>query len=242
MDPRTDEQVPQGAVISTEPSALPSASTCAPVTVTVSTGPAPVTVPPVAGSREADARTAIEGEGLTVGTVTPEASCEVADSVVIRSDPAGGTQVERGSAVGLVVSSGEPQATVPSVAGASEGTAVATLRNAGFDVRVVYEVSQEVSDGLVIRSDPAEQTSASTCRPVTLIVSDSVTVPDVVDMTASDATTALESLGLVVEVSSECDDGLVSSTDPVSGTRVAPGSTVTLELCGYAGPGDEEPR
>ncbi len=59
-----------------------------------------------------------------------------------------------------------------------------------------------------------------------------VTVPDVVGQTEADATTAIEGLGLVANVTTADDPdvtaGNVISQDPVGGTDVTPGSTVNL--------------
>jgi beta-lactam-binding protein with PASTA domain len=235
---QSDEQVPAGSVIATDPSAGSSASTCVAVTVTVSTGPAPVTVPEVVGFPEADARTAIQGHGLTVGTVTPEASCAVPNGVVISSNPEARTQQVRGTPVGLKVSSGAPQATVPSVAGEPEATAVAAVQNAGFQVRVVDEANETVSEGLVVRSDPAGQASASTCVPVTLVVSSGpplVTVPEVVGDCLEDAQEELEAVGLQSSVTKAPEPrdervGEVISSSEEANSQVTRGTTVALVI------------
>ena len=245
---QTDEEVPEGAVFSTDPWAGTVASTCRPVAVTVSTGPAPVTVPEVAGSTEADARAAIEGSGLTVDPVTRESSCEAPNGVVISSNPGGGTQVERGSAVGLVVSAGEPQAVVPDVAGRPESEAVELLQDAGFAVGTVnQEASETVAEGSAIRSDPGAGTNASTCTAVTLTVStgpSTVTVPDVVGESEGTATEILQEAGLEPgqvtkqQVDSSQESEQVLDQDPDGGTQTRRGSTVSLTVSCHADESD----
>jgi hypothetical protein len=78
------------------------------VTLVVSSGPAPVSVPNVVGDTQAAASAAITGAGLTVGTVTPQPSGSVAAGKVISENPTAATSVAKGSAVALVVSSGPP--------------------------------------------------------------------------------------------------------------------------------------
>jgi beta-lactam-binding protein with PASTA domain len=60
----------------------------------------------VAGDAQAAASTAITGAGLTVGTVTTQASSSVPSGDVILEGPAAGSSVGSGTAVGLLVSSG----------------------------------------------------------------------------------------------------------------------------------------
>ncbi|MGC9054903.1 MAG: PASTA domain-containing protein, partial [Candidatus Hydrogenedens sp.] len=65
-----------------------------------------VTVPDVVGKTEAEARSLITSAGLIVGTITQEYSDKVPKGKVIRQAPTAGSQVDRGSAVNLVISKG----------------------------------------------------------------------------------------------------------------------------------------
>lgn len=70
-----------------------------------------VAVPTVVGRSESDATTAITGAGLTLGTRTEIASDTVPAGSVISQSPAAGTDVDKGSAVDIVVSLGPPTTT-----------------------------------------------------------------------------------------------------------------------------------
>jgi hypothetical protein len=100
--------VPSGDVISESPVAGTEVAAGSAVNWVVSTGPAPVNVPNVAGDTQAAATTAITGAGLVVGVVTQAASTTVAAGDVISESPVAGTSVAAGSAVNLVVSLGAP--------------------------------------------------------------------------------------------------------------------------------------
>jgi serine/threonine-protein kinase len=251
---QADDSVAKGAVVTTDPMAGTLASTCTPVTLVVSTGPSLFPVPEVIGLPRGDAETALSNNGFPTGVVTPEPSCEVALDVVISSDPAGGTQAPRGSSVNLVVSSGAPQATVPSVAGQTEDAAVSAVQAAGFQATVTHEESED-PEGQVVETRPAAGTSASRCVPVTVVVSTGpalVEVPDLVGKCQATAEDALRGLGLVPNSvpspdPSEEPIGTVLSTTPAKTSMVAPGSKVTLVLangsdssdpgvCGDSGP------
>ena len=56
---------------------------------------------------------------------------------VISQSPAAGTQVNTGSAVSLVVSSGLPQVAVPSVVGLTQAAATTAITGAGLTVGTV---------------------------------------------------------------------------------------------------------
>ena len=92
-----------GSIISQNPAAGSLVGSGAPVALVVSSG---VSVPSTVGESQASASSAITAAGLTVGTVTQRASGSVAVGNVISQDPAAGTNVAGGSAVNLVVSSG----------------------------------------------------------------------------------------------------------------------------------------
>lgn len=77
------------------------------VTIYVSKGEDLITVPSVVGQTETDAKSTIKNAGLTVGTVTNEASTDYAKGMVIRQSPTDGNQVAKGSDVAIVVSSGK---------------------------------------------------------------------------------------------------------------------------------------
>ena len=76
------------------------------------------------------------GLGL-VTTEQSEANDTVAAGTVIRTDPPAGTQVDKGSTVVLVVSSGATPVQVPNVVGATESAARDALQNANLKSQVV---------------------------------------------------------------------------------------------------------
>ena len=77
------------------------------VTIYVSKGEDLITVPSVVGQTETDAKNTIKNAGLTVGTITSEASTDYAKGMVMRQSPTDGNQVAKGSEVAIVVSNGK---------------------------------------------------------------------------------------------------------------------------------------
>ena len=98
----SSSSVEKGYVISSNPSAGTSADKGSTVTITVSTGPASVSVPNVVGYDESSAETALKNAGFGV-TVTTETSSTVAKGKVISQSA---TSATSGSTITIVVSSG----------------------------------------------------------------------------------------------------------------------------------------
>ena len=96
---------PAGIVISSTPAAGTPVAPLSAVALLISTGPAQVAVPTVAGLTQAAATTAITTAGLTVGVITQVSSLTPAGSV-ISSNPVAGTLVAPLSAVALLISTG----------------------------------------------------------------------------------------------------------------------------------------
>ena len=102
MTQSSSSTVEKGYVISTNPSAGTSADKGSTVTITVSTGPASVSVPNVVGYDEASAEAALKNAGFGV-SVTTEQSSSVAKGKVISQSA---TSATSGSTITIVVSSG----------------------------------------------------------------------------------------------------------------------------------------
>ncbi|MGW0534597.1 Stk1 family PASTA domain-containing Ser/Thr kinase [Streptomyces sp. NPDC003032] len=103
---RTDvasDDVDEGKVIKTTPTAGTSAEPGSTVNVQVAKAPEETTVPPLTGQKLKDARKAIEDAGLSVGTITgPQDD----DSLVVFSTPGAGEKAAPGTAVDLTTAGG----------------------------------------------------------------------------------------------------------------------------------------
>jgi serine/threonine protein kinase len=132
---KTDPEVAEGQIISTDPPAGTRVGDGQVIRVYVSQGKASVDVPKVANLSTEAAIAAIEAAGLTFSATSEENHQSIAAGTVIRSDPEVGTKVKEGDPVTLYVSSGN--VSVPDVTGQPVGTASSTLRGIGLNVGVV---------------------------------------------------------------------------------------------------------
>jgi serine/threonine-protein kinase len=99
------DEFDRNTVISTDPPAGTMVSEGDTISIVVSSGPDTVAVPNLIGQTRDESNTTLTNAGLQLGSVTQEPSAQEAGTV-IRSEPAAGTDVERGSQVNLVLSSG----------------------------------------------------------------------------------------------------------------------------------------
>jgi serine/threonine-protein kinase len=167
LRPKIQEQysdsVDRGLVMSVSPKAGTVVRRNTEVTLVVSKGQAPVTVPDVTGDHVDDATTKLEDAGLVVKVET-KASKDVEADHVISQDPKPGTGVEDGHTVTLVVSTGAPQVEVPDVVDKPAGEAIQILEEAGFKVNVYG-----THDGTVHEQNPSGGETADEGSTVSIL-------------------------------------------------------------------------
>ena len=233
--------VDSGCVINQNPAAgalIPSGSV---ICLVVSDGPppAPVSVPGVVGKTQAAAQAAISSAHLSVGTVTQDFSDTVAAGSVISQSPSAGTSVSQGSSVNMVISLG-PSSTVPNVVNQTQSDAGIAIDAAGLDVGTVTTAHSDMIDaGNVVSQNPAAGSTVAQGSSVNMVISlgpiPQVIVPDVVNMTQADATTAVINADLfkgatTSDYSDTVAAGSVISQDPSAGTSVSQGSSVNMVI------------
>jgi serine/threonine-protein kinase len=239
---QASEEVDRGKVIDQDPEGGNRVEQGTTVTIVVSSGVPQVEVPAVANLPLEEATQQLAGAGLD-WSVTRVFSDRVAEGVVISQNPKPGERVNRGSVIELRVSKGENLVDVPNVVGMDEGTATATLRDAGFEVDVQSANSSDVGAGLVLSQDPAggQATKGATVVIVVSAGPELTSVPGVIGLGEGDAIATLQNQGFVVDVqdltaNSLEEDGLVLNQDPGQGAAVEPGATVTIYVGRYTEP------
>ncbi|MHA7133192.1 Stk1 family PASTA domain-containing Ser/Thr kinase [Oerskovia turbata] len=147
------DDVPAGIVMGvSEPEGTSVPHSTVPV-LTVSQGPAPVTIPQVVGLAKGDALTTLTDLGLDPSS-TDDHSETVAAGLVISQTPEKGTEGHRGDKVALVVSLGPPLVEIPNTYGRNVTEAERMLKDAGFTVEIRHP--QGISPlNIVYAQDPA---------------------------------------------------------------------------------------
>jgi eukaryotic-like serine/threonine-protein kinase len=257
---RVEREAPANEVLEQDPAASPPAKQasldCAfltffcskpKVTLTVSAGPGSAKVPSTAGLSVSAAEAKLEeaGFGSRVESVHSE---KIEQGLVIHSDPSGGETATRGTDVVLSVSSGPKLAKVPVLVGTQRSLAVEQIRGRGFAPSVEEEASRSPA-GQVIRQSPSAGSKLPPGSTVSIVVSkgeEKATAPNVVGKLRAAAVEAVRAAGLKpvvqeqqTEVASQV--GRVTDQFPPSGSKLKPGSTVTL-IVGKAAAGSTEPE
>jgi serine/threonine-protein kinase len=204
------------------------------VTLSVSSGPAIVSVPVVANLSEVEATKRLVNAGFKV-TAQKQFSKTVPRGLVIGTSPPAGTQLSTAQAVTLLVSRGANTVSVPDVVGLDDQAALAALANAGLSGTEVQRDSTE-PQGKVLSQSPAAGKQVARGSQVTIFASTgAITVPNVVGQTRKAAVTALKKAGFVPAVTEEnttdpTQVGVVISEFPPAGSRGQRGDTVTISV------------
>ncbi|MEM9564576.1 MAG: Stk1 family PASTA domain-containing Ser/Thr kinase [Actinomycetota bacterium] len=211
------------------------------ITIFVSKAAETERVPRLEGLSEEEANDRLVELGLTVD-IRREASEIFEEGQVIRTEPGENAEVNKGTQVLLIVSTGPDQVEIPLLAGMDQATATSTLTGLNFsDVEIRPEGSGTVDVGRVIRSEPAAGQLASIDGTIIVFISsgpDQVQVPAVLGLSreAAEAQLGGEDFQLVVQFVEQPlapgDEriGLVVNTNPGPGSMVLQGSTIMVAI------------
>jgi beta-lactam-binding protein with PASTA domain/serine/threonine protein kinase len=230
------ESVPDGVVISTDPSSG-KAIRGTDVKLVVSKGPERFVVPPeLAGKPQDDVLARLQNDLPELQfTTTEQYDDKIAAGLVIGFDPAAGEELKRGALVTVLVSRGHAPVAVPNVVGQTPEAATDNLKRLGFVVqRAPDGRSADVAKGQVMAVNPGPaQGPVAYGSTVTIQVSagmPQVKVPDVRGKRSDEATQILEAAGLKVETDSWLSGDKVVGQNPKPDTTVDQGSTVKILL------------
>lgn len=204
------------------------------VVLTISSGPASVSIPDVQGLSEADATKRLEDAGLMVD---PEFafSDTIPEGRAIGTDPGAGFSVNTGQTVKLIVSRGSNKVEVPSVIGLQDDQALARLQSAELAGTVVQRDSDEPAGKVVAQSPSAGKLVRSGSAVTIFVSSGAISVPNVLGQDRAPAVTALKRAGFVVAIDEQPTTDVTQSNRvlnqfPPGGSRGQRGDTVTISV------------
>ncbi|PLS30478.1 serine/threonine protein kinase [Bifidobacterium margollesii] len=154
--------VPEGSAISVSPKPGSTIDHNEQITVVLSKGLMPVTMPNIEGMTKASAKAALEALHLNV-TFTEEFSDSVDSGKVASASAKTGDELHWKDSVSVVISKGPQMATVPNLVGKSTSDARKALTSMGFKVKVNVQVKKPNSNDpvfdMVSGTDPAAGSS-----------------------------------------------------------------------------------
>ena len=201
-------------------------------------GDASFSLPNVVGQQAQVATATLQADGLSVTQVQQVSNDPVGS--VISTSPSANSLVKKGDTITLKVAEVPPpiQVTVPDgLTNTTQANATAILTSAGLQSTVAYHTST-AQKGTVLSTNPASGTKVNQGSTVTLTVSSgpaNATVPSLVGLSEAVAGQTLGNAGLnvgnVTSVSSvQYAAGLVVSSNPATGSTIAPGSSVDIAV------------
>ncbi len=230
--------VATGHVVDQSPSAGARVAKGTSVDIAVSSGPGSAALGSYEGLTAAQAINRLRAAGFKPSR-EDQPSAKIAQGKVIGTQPPAGTELQVGSPVVVLVSSGPAQVRVPDVSGDSQSGAEAALTAVGLAVgSVTQQESSTASAGSVLSQSPSAGSSVRTGTQVNLTVakaSNEVVVPRVVGQSETQAAAALGGAGfqpvvVTTPTSEEGKVGVVLKQSPTAGQKARKGSTVTLTV------------
>lgn len=204
-----------------------------------------VTVPDIVGLTVDQANTNLIAEGLVLGEVTFQVAPDRPVNTIISQNPGKETEVNKGTAVNVVVSKGKGQVQVPDLTNyASVDDARQALYAVGLTLGPVTFEDSDKPENTVLRTDPAAGTVVNEGTAISVVVSSGkVKVPNVVGMTENDAKSALKGfiITIIYEESDVVTAGTVISQTPAGDVQAEPGSAVTIVIAKTPADPSEDP-
>ncbi|WP_284864824.1 Stk1 family PASTA domain-containing Ser/Thr kinase [Corynebacterium rhinophilum] len=198
------------------------------VTLTVSSGKEIIDVPDITGMNLDQAAQVLEEAGLELNSDISERNDEAPAGEVIQQNPAGGTQLSKGSKVRVTVSKGIEKKRVPDVSGLNEEDARSRLEANDFDVNV-REVDSLEPEGTVLSvSNQGAQLEKG--QTVTIEVSNGMLMkaPEVMHKNQGQAENALRQVGWngQLRVCEPIPTGALVDSNKIGWASINPGDTI----------------
>jgi serine/threonine-protein kinase len=192
-----------------------------------------VTVPALNGLTETDARANLKALGLVYLAAPREASAEVKPGSVVRQSVAPGQRVAREHAISVTLADELPKA--PDLMGLNATDAAVRIAQSGHKMEIGEPLAREgAAEGTVVEQTPKADAPLAKDGSIVirLALTQPVDMPKVVGQSVNTAKTALEKLGLKVNVRwtslAETATFVVLSQKPAAKAKLKPGDEVEI--------------
>jgi serine/threonine-protein kinase len=189
------------------------------------------TIPTVTGDSLSVATTALTTNGFKVATGASEDSNTMAQGLVVGTSPSG--RATKGTTIAVHLSAGPFTSEVPAVKGDKLAAAQAALAAVHLPYSA-HKVGSTLPVGTVVGTDPTAGTSWPQTKPVQILESGGLPLPNFVGEQQSEAESqaSTDNIHLVAQQNSGSDQpqGTVLSQTPTQGAIITPGETVTITV------------
>ncbi|MBQ1272518.1 MAG: PASTA domain-containing protein, partial [Clostridia bacterium] len=174
-----DSSVESGVVLEQSPNSGESVVSGSEITLVISKGGRNIAVPELAGKTETQAIAALKNVGLTYFRKAEVGSAAIDEGIVLRCEPAAGTEVTEGTVVTIYVNvqAAVTEAIMPKLLGSTKENAITALYKKGITNVSINEVfSQTVPAGQVMEQSHPADSLVSLSQTVTITVSKGVEI------------------------------------------------------------------
>lgn len=233
-----NNDVPAGRIVSQSPAAGTSWDGTTPLNFVVSKGPKTEEMPNLVGKTKEEAIAALTALGVKYKEELSQEATDYEAGVVIRTNPAAGSQVKGGAEVTLYIADKPKTVAMPNLIGLSAGDVRTEMQKAGLnyttttkanDGRGVPGVAAETSVAAGTMVDPSKDT-------VSVLVWADVSMPNLAGKTVAQAQQILNDLrssasgvSVSVTVASGDPNGTIVSTDK-DGSTIRSGDVIGLHM------------
>ncbi|MFF0789945.1 Stk1 family PASTA domain-containing Ser/Thr kinase [Streptomyces spiralis] len=237
------ENEPKGKVCDQDPAKGIEVEKGTTVTLTVSTGAPKVQVPGVVGLTLDDAKAKLEGDDYKFKVETQFRESTESANTVLEQNPVNGKEVQKGSAITLIVAKAAEKVPVPDVTNQSCADAQKQLQDSNLTGQCTeVDNTDPAKVGKVIQTSPAAGTPVDKGSTVSIQIGKQVQqqktpVPDVRGKTVAQATQILNGAGFTnIQTKGSTDpNALVFDQDPKPNQQVDNAAATPITLTAFGG-------
>jgi serine/threonine-protein kinase len=194
-----------------------------------------VVVPNIVGLSLNQASKILSDHNLNM-EISEEQYSDKPENTILSQDPSQGSVVKAGSTVYVVISKGRQVVVVPNVINKDYLEAKNILENMGLKANIIEQYNDQFAKGYVFDQNPRQGVQVEYNTAIALYVSKGqqpAIMPNVVNMTLEEATTALENAGLklgkvIYKETTEVPEGVVLEQSVPPDSEIQKGSPIDL--------------
>jgi eukaryotic-like serine/threonine-protein kinase len=187
------------------------------------------TVPDISGMTQQEATDALEALGFSVRTT--QVKSDDTEGLVLVEDPEAKSRAEEGSEIIIHVSVSRK---MPDIVGKSQSEAKTLLDSEGLTNVTYTMVSSDEAEGTVLEASIDAGKTIKSTTALEVKVAQAYTVPDIANMSLSEAQQAISDAGLSSQVyytySEQYYDGTILGTTPSAGEKVKSDDVITINV------------
>lgn len=197
-------------------------------------------VPDLSDKTVAEAKKVAEKEGFKLKEGAEVYSADIAEGRICQQDPKGGTEAKKGSTITVNVSKGSKEGMVPNVIGKDIDDLEKFLKDYGYSVGTVKEITDTAPYGVILEQTPSAGSSLDKDSKIDVVISDGKgkekgVVPSITGLTLSDAKKAIRAAGFTIggikyEESNAYGKGYVMWQQYAANTQLDKGTSIDIEV------------